>query len=139
MTLSEEQKQQREEIEQRKEQMRKNIFDEEVRQLDILSNNIIDEFRNEIDQIIEWTHLKLKGVLFDSQFCNWEIGSSTFEQHVEGKDKVMFLIITETGIKYGGFLYSKAVVRKYNKETKQYYQSFDSKYCLYTFLDNPQP
>ena len=44
--------------------MRKNIFDEEIRQLNILSNNIIKEFKNEIDQIIEWTKLKLKSVLW---------------------------------------------------------------------------
>ena len=66
MKLTEEQRKQKEEKQQLKEQMRMNIFNEELCQLNILSNNIVNEFRNEIEQIEEWSELKYKEIIFDS-------------------------------------------------------------------------
>ena len=135
-TLSEEQKQQREELKIKQEQLRINTFNEEKRQLNILSSSIMKEFKNEIEQIEEWSELSMKTVLFDSQFCDWTLRTSTFAEHILHKEKLAFLILTETNILFGGFIYAKAQTYHYNEETKQKDGTVDPNSFVFTFKDN---
>ena len=135
--LTEEQQKQREEVIRKQEEVRKNMIEEESRQMKILSNNIVNEFKFEIEQIEEWSELSMKTVIFDSQLCDWSLESSTFVDHILHKEKLAFLIVTETGIKYGGFLYSKATLHFLNRETDEWQGStFDPKSFIFTFKDD---
>ena len=134
-TLSEEQMKQREEEKIRQKQIHLNLINEEKRQLEILSQNIMNEFHYEIDEIETWSQLKSKSILFDSQFCDWSFETSTFVDHIMNKQKLAFLIVTETGVKYGGFLYSKVKSYSYNEITNEMDGSVDPKSFVFTFKD----
>ena len=53
------------------------------------------------------TNLKLKEVIFDSDYCNWSVGNCDFNERVFNHDKLLFLIETNKNVKVGGFLFEK--------------------------------
>ena len=134
--LSEEQKKQKEEEKTRQHEMFIKTISTERDQMNILSQNIISEFQYEIHQIEEWSELKSKSVLFDSKYCDWSLQSSTFAKHILHKDKLAFLIVTETNIKYGGFIYEKAETYIYNEEIDDFEATIDPKSFVFTFKDD---
>ena len=62
--------------------------------------------------------------------------SSTFAKHILHKDKLAFLIVTETNIKYGGFIYEKAETYIYNEKIDDIEATIDPKSFLFTFKDD---
>ena len=83
-------------------------------------NELSDEYRKElpteIEQIEEEVKLKFKEIVFDSNCCDWNWKTSTFDKHLIGKEKMVFLIEIEDNaekgfkdIKIGGFLFEKII------------------------------
>ena len=62
---------------------------------------------NEITQIEEWTQMKTKETIFDSNKTNWKKDSSLFDAIVLSKEKLLFFIETTDGITIGGFMKKK--------------------------------
>ena len=80
-------------------------------------------------QIENWTHLKMKDVVFDSNIHNWEEDESEFDKLILNKSNLIFLIETDENIKFGGFISSKI---------DKYYPYFisDENAFVFTFKDN---
>ena len=70
---------------------------------------------NEITQIEEWTQMKTKETIFDSNKTNWKKDSSLFDAIVLSKEKLLFFIETTDGITIGGFMKKK--ITKLNRKT----------------------
>ena len=81
--------------------------------------------------------MKTNSIIFDSDICNWNRKTSTFDKHIWNKNKIAILIENEYGIRYGGFIYSQ--IDKYsvlNEEICQYECIIDPKSFIFTFKDN---
>ena len=63
--------------------------------------------KNEKQILREWTRMNNWETLFDSNKNNWSINSSTFNNKIFGKSKLIFLIEDDTGEKFGYYLNSK--------------------------------
>ena len=68
---------------------------------------IIEMYQQEIDFIEEWTELQCKEIIFDSEYCNWNSVTSTFDKRIFKKECLLFLIETNDGIRFGGFVYQQ--------------------------------
>ena len=57
-----------------------------------------------LKQLEEWTGLKCKEILFDSNIDNWERYTSTFDSKILNKNKLIFIIEDTKGNKFGGYI-----------------------------------
>ena len=78
-------------------------------------------------QIENWTNLKMKDIVFDSNIHNWEEYESEFNDLILNKQNLIFLIEIEHNIKFGGFISSKI---------DKYHWISDENAFLFTFKDN---
>ena len=46
----------------------------------------------EIQQIIEWFPFEMESILFDSEYCDWNVRTSLFNDKIIGKDNILILI-----------------------------------------------
>ena len=97
MVMTEEQKMKKEEKE-------KNVFEEELKKLKDESENIKKRMTEEINQIELLTEMKYDRVVFDTEFCDWEIHTTQFIKHIFGREKLVFLIEDTNGNMFGGFI-----------------------------------
>ena len=58
----------------------------------------------EIQQLQEWTEKKCDEIVFDSEKDNWSVNSSVFDDKVKGKKDLIFLIESDDGDKFGGYV-----------------------------------
>ena len=72
----------------------------------------------------------------ESDICDWSIETSTFDKHVFNKKNFAFLIATEDGIRYGGFLYSTIDKNQSVDVEGKIYNVFDAQSFLFSFKDN---
>ena len=61
----------------------------------------------QLTQIEEWTGLKCKEILFDSDIDNWERYTSTFDSKIFGRSKLVFIVEDTEGNKFGGYIDAK--------------------------------
>ena len=83
----------------------KEIEEDQLIDLNDITNKLQMDQPLEIQYIEQMTSLKFKEVIFDSDYCNWESGSTCFDERIFGKDKLMFLIKTQYNETIGGFIY----------------------------------
>ena len=88
---------------------------------------------NEITQIEEWTGLEYDSVVFDSDICLHEIVKSTFNQHINNKKNLVFLMFCGYFNRHisGGFI---STTIKTNDKDKV--SIIDDKSFLFTFRNN---
>ena len=75
-------------------------------------NQILNE--NEKKQIEKWTTHICKNILFDSDCDDWRIMKSTFENRINQKERIVFMIETTENEKYGYYINNEIVVNRYN-------------------------
>ena len=81
--------------------------------------------------------MKTNSILFDSNICDWNRKTSTFDKHIWNKNKIGILIENEYGIRYGGFIYSTInKYETYNAETWKVEGLNDPESFVFTFKDN---
>ena len=61
----------------------------------------------EMKQLEEWTSLKCTDVLFDSFTDNWSENITDFDERINGKKQILFLIEDEDREKFGYYLNTK--------------------------------
>ena len=101
--------QEREERERREKEEKQHKYVAECEVLRANAEKIKEEFTTEIRQIEEWSGLKCCSIVFDSDKCDWSVGTSTFDRHVWSKGQLAFLVETENNVKQGGFVNSQIV------------------------------
>ena len=95
---------------------------------------LTEKYQLEITSIEEWTTYKLKGIVFDTEYCDWNLFSSTFDKHVWNREKLMFLIETSENIRFGGFVHSK--VDSYRRIVdEKLFGIVDGESFVFTFKD----
>ena len=136
MYETEKQKLRREERERKEKEQKEQTMTKEREELKSRTEKIIQQYSNEINQISRWTRSEMDSVVFDSDICQWSIDDSTFDKHIFDKEKVALLIETETGIRYGGFVYS--MIDKYRTidEEGKTHGIEDPQSFLFSFKDN---
>ena len=95
---------QNEEIEKLKEELQR----EKAKQLERFNLSI-----DEKNQLEEWTGRKIKEVIFNSDFHDWNTNTSVFGAIVMDKPKVILMIEDTNGNKFGGYISSR--IDKYYK------------------------
>ena len=67
-----------------KEKLKRLKKEEEIRQTKLKEsmNKLKEQLSDEIQQIEEWCYLESKGIIFDSDFYDWTIGTSIFDKIV---------------------------------------------------------
>ena len=91
------------------EKLKRLINEEEIRQMKLKNeeetrqkklnesmNKLKEQLSKEIQQIEEWCSLETKEIIFDSDFYDWSIETSIFDEIVKGKKQLVFLFETET-------------------------------------------
>ena len=116
--------------------MRQKKYVEETTKLNEQHEMIKSNYEKEIKYIEEWTGLQCDSILFDSDICDWNQNSSTFDKHIWNKEKLVFLIETENDIRYGGFIYSKIDKYRTVDEEGNTHGVEDSQSFLFSFKDN---
>ena len=96
-----------EEIEKLKEHQRNEMIEKEDQKLKELTEEMKYNPINEIKQMEELLSMKFKEVVFDSDYCNWEQNTSTFDLRIIGKHQLMFLVETKSNETFGWFIYSR--------------------------------
>ena len=64
--------------------------------LKMLCKEFEEKKTKEIKQIEEWCYLETKEIIFDSNYCDWSMYSSMFNESIEDKEQLLFIIETET-------------------------------------------
>ena len=128
LEFNKETKEEREEIEKIKKE--KERFINEFLQFEI---NFVDYKKCELKkeqkvQIENWTKMKMKEIIFDSNIHNWEVDESEFNDLILNKQNLLFLIETDDNIKFGGFISSKI------NKIEDYIS--DENAFVFTFKDN---
>ena len=59
---------------------------------------------NEMKQIEEWTNMKFQEIIFDSEYCQWTLGNSTFDNHLFEKEKMIVIFENEDNDVFGGYI-----------------------------------
>ena len=72
----------------------------------------------------EWIGLKYNTILFDSEYCNWTIGKSTFDKRLYQKNK--FIIVIEDTQKniFGGYI-NERINEKFNLNSYIYKYTYN--------------
>ena len=89
-----------------------------------------------ISQIENCCNSTFQQVIFDSEYCNWEIQTSTFDQILFGKEQIVILIEQDNGNKFGAYIHTKInnYSRMENKEWKGIIDPNAIVFSLGTFL-----
>ena len=104
MVETEEQKKMREEKERQEEIEKRKKFEEETKYL-IEQNDIIKmTFYSEIKCIESTIKLRCDSIIFDSDICDWSIGTSTFDKRILNRKQLAFVIETESEKTFGYFI-----------------------------------
>ena len=64
-----------------------------------------------------------KELIFDSDICDWDVETSTFENHISNKEKLIFLIENKENERFGYYLHTK-IEEKYREWISTDNQSF---------------
>ena len=96
-----------------------NNFQQEIQQLNEKAEKV---------QIENWTNMKMKDIVFDSNINKWKVDESEFDKLITNKQNLIFLIESHNNIKFGGFISSK--IDKIDKWIS------DENSFLFTFKDN---
>ena len=107
MIETEEIKKKRKQRESEKEMEEKLKFDEENEQMIEITQQTINERKDEIKQLEHWTNTTFDNVIFDTECCDWNENTSTFNKHIEGYDNNVFIVEDENGNVFGGFISTK--------------------------------
>ena len=101
---------------------------EEMQQISNPYNKYIDEKiqqslkdfldKEEIQQLEEWTNMKCREVVFDSDVDNWNVNSSIFDDRVMNRSNLMFVIEDTNKNKFGGYITSK--IDKYDSDINDF-------------------
>ena len=67
-------------------------YQEETKKLKESVESIRNEYSQEIEQIEEMTLMTCDKLLFNSDVCNWNQYSSTFDKRIFGKEKITIMI-----------------------------------------------
>ena len=75
----------------------------------------------EIETIEEFCDLTLLDVIFDSEYDNWSVSKSVFDQKIFGKENLVFVIEDTEGNLFGGFINSTIndIISISNKKKKK--------------------
>ena len=119
---TEEQKQRRKQEEKEEKEKRNKQIEKECNLMKEDNNYIMSQLKNQINQIEEWCGLKAKQIIFDSDICEWDVVTSTFDAHIMNKPNIAILIKHEKGFYYGGFMYHPIDKYEYFNEEKQKYE-----------------
>ena len=94
------------------------IFDEkEKKQIKIKEEDTLIELNSKFENIPieiktsieEWTNLKFKSFVFDSNYCDWNILTSTFGDRIIGKEKLIFIVEHESSDYWFGCYIDKII------------------------------
>ena len=80
--------------------------DQEIKQLKERSEKYRNELPKELQMIEESIYLKYENVVFDTECCDWNIGSSTFDERILKRNNLMILIDISDTLKIGGFIFN---------------------------------
>ena len=73
-----------------------------------IKSNEQKKIPKEINQLEQWTKLKFKEIIFDSDKDNWNKETSILDSNLIGKEKIIFIIETNiSNITLGGFVNTK--------------------------------
>ena len=89
--------------------------------------------RNKIE---EWSNKKFGEVIFHSDVDDWNQNTSIFDKLIFNKNQLLFIIQTEDGIKFGGYINS--LIDKYRDQTDDSTIISDPNAFLFTFRENKQ-
>ena len=87
----------------------------ETNQLQEMNEKILTQYQKEIQSVEKMCDLRYKELIFDTEICNWDQYTSTFDQRIYGKEQLVFLIEDTKGNMFGGFVNEK--INRY-----EYYQ-----------------
>ena len=93
-----------EKMKKKQEKYNQQRINDEKKRLEKKMKEIKKEMIEEKEIIEQWTSMKLKRLLFDTDICNWKQWSSTFDTHVFGKDKLLLLIEDNENNRFGCYL-----------------------------------
>ena len=84
------------------------------------TEEMINNQTKEIKEIENLTEMIFKEIVFDSAVCNWTENTSTFDNHIFGKEKLVFVIEDTDNNLFGGYINSKINSYLYQDENKQW-------------------
>ena len=73
---------------------------------------------NEKKQIEEWTRMKCSEILFDSDRNDWNQNSSVFNECIEGKKNIIFIVEDKENNKYGYYFNGTIIEEQYDEWMK---------------------
>ena len=74
--------------------------------LQLVHNSLSND---ELNQIEEWTEMKIIEILFDSENDDWTEENGVFNERIIGEDKLIFIIKDNQGNTFGGFVNERIV------------------------------
>ena len=96
----------------------------------------IDLQGHEIQQLQNWTHMKVGKVLFDSERNNWEESTSEFDELIMNKEKLLFLLDDTEGNKFGGYIHTKIDKTRNTRKGVNDGRIFDPKAFVFSLRSN---
>ena len=103
-------------------------YDKETKRLQELTEQMKTNPIKGMKQLEELSFSLFDSVLFDSDFCDWNTDTSTFDKRLLNKKQIVILIETDDGIKFGGYVEKQ--IDKVNEMTE------DENIFLFTFKHN---
>ena len=103
-------------------------YEKETKQLQELTEQMKTNPIKEMKQLEEWSFSLFDSIIFDSNVCDWNTDTSTFDERILNKKQIVILIETDDGIKFGGYVEKE--IDKVNEMIE------DENTFLFTFKDN---
>ena len=102
-----------------------------------ITENVKTTRKDDLKQIEKWSRTTFKEVIFDSETCDWKIGTSTFDKHIFNRKRLAFVIEDEIGNVFGSYVNSKINHLRY-KENDQWkgLRISDVKSFIFTLQSN---
>ena len=94
----------------------------QIHRMRINKNEKYKKFLDQFNQIEKLCELEFDEIIFDSEICDWSVGTSTFDQRIFGKNNLIFFIEDTIGNEFGGFI--KNTINSIFNNTKD---NFDEK------------
>ena len=121
-----------EELKKSNEEKTRLIISKEIKEMKEYSHPIVSE--QEMKQIEEWNGVTFEEIIFDSNYCDWSIETSTLEHHLLKKEKFVVIIEDEERNIFGGYVDRKIEhFKQWSNKQKMYTMYGDSKtiiFCL---------
>ena len=95
------------ELEQKLKEMTTINSEKESKQLKEITYELNENKPKDMKIIEKWCDLLFDKVIFDSDYSNWSINTSSFDKHVYNKRNLVFMIEDTEGNVFGGFIKSK--------------------------------